>query len=92
MKKLSILCGIALVLALMSGHSFAQSFGLGFNGSGVIEDPCETTISIGETIQIDIYLIWPTENPNLAGLDYAFSWDSTKMSLVSVTWRLNICC
>jgi len=86
MKKLAIFCGIALVLALMSGHAYAQSFGFDIDGDGQIDDPCETTISTGETIQIDIYLNWPTENPNLAGLDYAFSWDSTKMSFVSVTW------
>ena len=84
MKKLSIFCGIALLFALMSGPAYAQSFGLDIDGDGVIDDPCETTIFTSETIQVDTYLFWPTDRPNVVAIDYQFHWDSDKMSVVSI--------
>ena len=56
MKKLSIFCGIALILALASSPAYAQSFGFDTNGDGVIDDPCEITLNESDTINIDLYV------------------------------------
>ena len=82
MKKLSILCGIALVLALMSGPVLAQNYYFDVTGDGVADT--EATIFVGETISVDVYLTW-TAGDNLAGNDYRVNYP-TNASLVSATW------
>jgi len=80
-KNPSIICVIVLILTLVSGTAFAISFGLDIGADGTIDDPAEITISVSDTVEIDIYLLdWPT-TVNLGALDYTFHWDTTKMDL-----------
>ena len=81
MKKIFTICGIGLVLALMSGPAYAQSFAFDLNGDGT---PGDTEISIyqSDTIEVDVYVTgWGTTN--FFGADFYFRWDTTSLDVVS---------
>lgn len=42
-----MICGLTLVLALMTSHAFAQFLGFNIDGYGVIDDPCTASVTLG---------------------------------------------
>jgi len=85
MKKLSIICGISLMLALMVSSTFALSFKFDFYGGdtglpqGDFEDPQEVTLYESNTVMVDIWLVdWNTSaRGNIAAVDYYFQYSSS---------------
>jgi len=82
MKKLSILCGILLLLGFSSAPAYAQSFSFDLNGDDV---PGDTKISIYEydTIEVGVYLTGYTPTTNLFGVDWYFTWHTDSLDYVS---------
>jgi len=92
MKKLSIICVLALVLGLMSTAAYALSFKFDFyDGNscypqGDFEDPQEIRLWESATFMVDIWLVdWPQERENIVAIDYHFQWDTDSLDVVSVT-------
>jgi hypothetical protein len=87
MKKVSIICGLALVLGLMACPVFAMS--LKFNmcsppaGGPCPGDPDDTEITIYESdnAQVDVWLVDYTETEMIEGVDYYFYWDTASLSV-----------
>lgn len=75
MKTLSIALGMMLVL-LMAGPSWAIQFTV---------EPADPSVVEGETVALEIYLDDWTEDDNVAGVDYYFTYDNVAASIVSVT-------
>ena len=80
MKRLSIIFGLVLILALMAIPVYPMSFQFDFNGDKVWDTEYTTAVTVGETIQVDIYLEWDHVNaPSfIAGI---FTYDKTKFAV-----------
>jgi len=92
MKKLSIICVLALVLGLMVTPTFALEFKFDFYGGdtcytqGDFEYPQDILICYSGTVMIDIWLVdWPTDRLNIGAVDYYLQWDTYSLDVVSVT-------
>lgn len=88
MKKLSIIAGFALVMALVAGPAFAMSYSLDIctpgTCDGVLGDT-DLTLSGGNPIEVQIFLVDYTETAPIDAVDFYLTWDDTKLSLTSVT-------
>ena len=87
MKKLSIICGVVLVLALISAPAFAMSFKFDLCKPGACDGSFESTISIfeSETVQVDIWLSDYTEPDEVKAADVFFFWHSASLDYISAT-------
>jgi len=80
MRKLSMMCGLAVILTLVSVPAFALEFKFDFHGGdtglsqGDFEDPQEVTLFQSETVMVDIWLTgWDAgARGNIAAVDYYF--------------------
>jgi len=78
MKRLSIICGFALLLSLMAVPAFPLSYELDFNGDGVWDT--EWQLSIGETVSVEIWVDDYLEETLFAALLY-FQYDPDKIRI-----------
>ena len=85
MKKIVFLCGIALVLTLVSGPVYALSFGFDMDGDGVPDDT-EIAIYESDTVEIDIYLVGYNITTNCFGVDWYFRWNTSSLDLQSYSY------
>jgi hypothetical protein len=78
MKRLSIICGIALLLSLMAVPAFPLSYELDFNGDGVWDT--EWQLAEGETVPVEIWVDDYLEETLFAALLY-FQYDPNKIRI-----------
>ena len=86
MKKISMFCGIALILTLIAGTAYALSFGFDIDGDeipGEVPDDTEVTIYESDTIEVGVYLTGYTPTTNLFGVDWYFTWHTDSLEYVS---------
>ena len=89
MKKLSILCGITLMLALASGPAYAASFSFDLDGNGVPGDT-ELTIYQSDTVEVGIYITGWDLTTNCFGADWYFRWHTESLEYVSHSWDTTV--
>jgi hypothetical protein len=84
MKKLSIICGLTLLMALVSAPVFAMSFQMDLDQASPLDYETEVTLDVSADVQIDIWLTAyePTEAGELKSVDYYFYWDTDQLSYV----------
>ena len=79
MKRLSIIFGLVLMLALMAIPVYPMSFQFDFNGD-MVWDTEYTAVTMGETVHVDVYLDWDyVLDPSLVG--GSFTYDKTKFAV-----------
>ena len=85
MKKLSMLCGWTLVLALIAGPAFAMSFETDLDQANPLDYETQVTIMESDNIQIDIWLTdyTPDATSELKSVDYYLYWDTDQLDYVS---------
>jgi len=76
MRRLSIICGIALLLSLMAVPAFPASYEFDFNDDGVWDT--EWQLSMGETVEVKIWLEDYSEE-TLFGSQLYFQYDPGKI-------------